>query len=103
VAGPTESVVRDPGLALPPPAAAAGVVGWVRQSLFSSPLNAVLTFLALYVLYVALPPAIGMCTFETEISTDAASNAPKSRAFGKLACSSRQAITVRPTTTTAKT
>jgi len=57
VAGPAQSVVRDPDLALPPPATT-GVVGWVRQNLFSSPLNAVLTFLALYVLYIALPPAI---------------------------------------------
>lgn len=58
MAGPTESVARDQPLALPPPAAAAGVVGWLRQSLFSSPLNTALTFAALYVLYITVPPAI---------------------------------------------
>lgn len=58
MAGQAESVARDPGLALPPPAAVPRVAGWLRQNLFSSPLNALLTVLALYVLYVSVPPAI---------------------------------------------
>ena len=58
MAGPAESVVHEPGLTLPPSGAVAGAVGWLRQNLFSSPLNALLTVLALYVLYVVVPPAI---------------------------------------------
>jgi general L-amino acid transport system permease protein len=58
VATPAGSVAHDPGLTLPPPAATTGVVGWVRQNLFSSPLNTLLTLLSLYILYIALPPAI---------------------------------------------
>jgi general L-amino acid transport system permease protein len=45
-------------LDLRPPSTSTGMVGWLRQNLFSSPLNAALTFAALYVLWVALPPAI---------------------------------------------
>jgi general L-amino acid transport system permease protein len=43
---------------LHPPATTTGVVGWLRQNLFSSPLNALLTCLAVYVLYLIGPPAI---------------------------------------------
>jgi general L-amino acid transport system permease protein len=44
--------------ALPPPSLARGPVAWVRENLFSGPLNTILTLLALYLLYVALPPTI---------------------------------------------
>jgi general L-amino acid transport system permease protein len=43
---------------LPPPAAGVGVLGWLRANLFSSPLNSALTLLALYLLYLALPPLL---------------------------------------------
>lgn len=39
---------------LPPPAGTTGIVGWVRKNLFSSPLNALLTLSAGYVLYLFL-------------------------------------------------
>ncbi|GAA3997481.1 amino acid ABC transporter permease [Comamonas faecalis] len=39
----------------PPPRRSTGAVGWLRQHLFSSPLNALLTVLALWVLLLALP------------------------------------------------
>ncbi len=42
---------------LSPPRADVGVIGWLHQNLFSSPLNTVVTILALYVLYIWLPPA----------------------------------------------
>lgn len=41
---------------LPPPIATVGVLGWLRRNLFSSPLNAALTLLALYLLYLIIPP-----------------------------------------------
>ncbi len=43
---------------LPPPASSVGVIGWLRGNLFSSPLNSLLTLLALYLLYISLPPLI---------------------------------------------
>ncbi|MCG8611167.1 MAG: amino acid ABC transporter permease, partial [Pseudomonadales bacterium] len=43
---------------LPPPASEVGVVGWLRKNLFSSPFNSVLTILALYGLYLTLPPMV---------------------------------------------
>jgi general L-amino acid transport system permease protein len=42
----------------PPPLSTAGVIGWLRQNLFSSPLNAVLTVLSFYLLCTVLPPLI---------------------------------------------
>ncbi len=41
-----------------PPVATVGVLGWLRRNLFSSPLNAALTLLALYLLYLIIPPVI---------------------------------------------
>jgi general L-amino acid transport system permease protein len=43
---------------LPPPATTVGVFGWLWMNLFSSPLNAVLTLGALFILYVTVPPFI---------------------------------------------
>ncbi|HSR58753.1 MAG TPA: amino acid ABC transporter permease [Candidatus Binataceae bacterium] len=40
----------------PAPIASAGWIGWVRQRLFSSWLNALLTLLALYLLWLIIPP-----------------------------------------------
>jgi len=41
---------------LPPPASTTGVIGWARENLFSSPLNASLTLVSLYFLYLIIPP-----------------------------------------------
>jgi general L-amino acid transport system permease protein len=51
---------RQPGSHpdLPPPASTVGVVGWLRQNLFSSPLNTFLTLVALYLIYLVVPPLI---------------------------------------------
>ncbi len=43
---------------LPPPPATTGAIGWLREKLFSSPFNTVLTLLAIYLLYVNLVPLI---------------------------------------------
>ncbi len=43
---------------LPPPVRTTGVVAWMHQNLFSSPLNIVLTLLGLWLLYVIVPPAV---------------------------------------------
>jgi general L-amino acid transport system permease protein len=58
VAGQVQSVGQPSGVILAPPAATVGVVGWLRQNLFPSPLNAALTLLVLYVLYLAIPPVV---------------------------------------------
>lgn len=42
----------------PPPISTAGLIGWLRENLFSSPINTVLTLLSVYVLYSVLPPLI---------------------------------------------
>ncbi|MFC4270742.1 ABC transporter permease subunit [Sneathiella chungangensis] len=39
---------------LPPPVSQTGVIGWMRENLFSSPLNALLTVVSIYVIYWAL-------------------------------------------------
>jgi len=41
-----------------PPVSSAGIVGWMRQNLFSSPLNTALTLLGAYLLYEAVPPLV---------------------------------------------
>ena len=41
---------------LPPPRRTTGVVGWVQKNLLSSPLNIALTVIALWFLYLVVPP-----------------------------------------------
>lgn len=41
-----------------PPLVRAGPLGWVWENLFSSPLNAALTLLSAYLLYLAVPPVL---------------------------------------------
>ena len=43
---------------LPPPASTVGVVGWMRQNLFSTWYNTVLTVLALWLVWEAVPPFV---------------------------------------------
>jgi general L-amino acid transport system permease protein len=54
----TASVSFEPKPSLPPPATTVGVIGWLRANLFSSWLNALLTAVAIYILWKAIPPAI---------------------------------------------
>lgn len=39
---------------MPPPVSQTGVIGWLRENLFSSPLNGLLTLISIYVAWVAL-------------------------------------------------
>lgn len=43
---------------LPPPSISTGPIAWVRERLFSSPLNTVLTVLSVWLILMALPPFI---------------------------------------------
>lgn len=49
---------------LPPPLGTIGVIGWLRQNLFSSWGNTLLTLLAVYLLYVILPPILNWGIFD---------------------------------------
>jgi len=51
-------------IASPPPVLSAGVVGWIRANLFSSPANALLTLLCLYVIWRTVPPLIEWAFFD---------------------------------------
>lgn len=44
--------------AMPPPSLVRGPLAWIRQNLISSPLNAILTLLALYLVYIVVPPVL---------------------------------------------
>ncbi len=41
---------------LPPPLGNRGAIKWMRENLFSSPTNTVLTLLGIYLIYLAIPP-----------------------------------------------
>ncbi|MDB4002083.1 amino acid ABC transporter permease [Oceanospirillaceae bacterium] len=43
---------------LPPPKGTTGIAYWLKMNLFSSLSNSVITLLAIYLLYLAIPPAI---------------------------------------------
>ncbi|MDW3684337.1 amino acid ABC transporter permease [Cupriavidus sp. CV2] len=43
---------------LPPPSAPMGGLGWLRKNLFASPQDGALTLLALYLLYLVVPPLV---------------------------------------------
>ncbi len=51
---------------LPPPVTAVGVIGWLRQNLFSTWYNTLLTVLALYLLYQIVPPLIAWAFIEAD-------------------------------------
>ena len=54
----TTSQTYTPGAhpSLPPPSTSVGVIGWLRANLFSSPSNTLLTVVAVYLLYMLIPP-----------------------------------------------
>jgi general L-amino acid transport system permease protein len=55
--------VHDYKEALPPPARNAGVTGWIRANLLSSPLNIALTLLGLYLVLTYVPPILDWAIF----------------------------------------
>jgi general L-amino acid transport system permease protein len=58
--------VRDPlpVSALPPPRSGRGAMAWMRENLFSGPLNTALTLLSLYVLYLIVPPLLNFLVLD---------------------------------------
>lgn len=55
----TVAFVRETEIpSAPPPYAATGPVKWMRENLFATPANAVLTLLALYAIYIILAPTL---------------------------------------------
>lgn len=51
-------VQEKPVDAVKPPVASIGVIGWVRNNLFNSWFNSVLTIVTLYLLWVVIPPLV---------------------------------------------
>ena len=49
---------------LPPPASEVGVIGWMRKNLFSSIPNTILTLLALYLIWIVVPPILDFAFFD---------------------------------------
>lgn len=66
---------------LPAPIATSGLVGWLRQNLFSSPLNSLVTLVAAYLLYITLIPALDWAIFSANFI-----GADKSACTGEGAC-----------------
>lgn len=48
----------------PAPITNAGPIGWMRENLFSSPLNIVLTLLGTYIVWSTIPPLLNWAIFE---------------------------------------
>src|SRR5690606_20990129 len=53
---------------LPPPRMSVGVVGWLRANLFSSWFNTLLTLLAIYLVWLIVPPLLKWAVFEADWS-----------------------------------
>ncbi len=51
---------------LPPPVSEVGVVGWLRHNLFSSTTNALLTVIAIYLIYLLVLPTISWALFNAD-------------------------------------
>ncbi|HYQ92495.1 MAG TPA: amino acid ABC transporter permease, partial [Candidatus Competibacteraceae bacterium] len=62
--------LHQPRRSLPPPIIEVGPLGWLRHNLFSSPLNTLLTLLALYLLYLIIPPIVGWAFIHADWSGD---------------------------------
>jgi general L-amino acid transport system permease protein len=61
LATPPVSEERKPDL--PPPISVSGPIAWMRQNLFSSPLNIALTVLSFFVIYQVVPPILNWAIF----------------------------------------
>ena len=55
---------------LPPPSSTVGVIGWVRGNLISSPFNVALTLVAIYLIYVVVPPIIQWAFIDADWAGD---------------------------------
>ena len=57
-------IVHDKAETLPPPITSIKVVRWLRENLFSSPSNIVLTLVVIYVLWLIVPPLLDWALFD---------------------------------------
>jgi general L-amino acid transport system permease protein len=57
-------VRSEPVPAMPPPSRDRGVVGWLREHLFTGPLNIVLTLLSILFLWWLIPPLLNFLIFD---------------------------------------
>jgi len=51
-----------------PPIYQIGIIHWVKENLFSTPINSVLTLFALYFLYLIIPPLADWIFFDATFS-----------------------------------
>ena len=56
--------------ARPAPVAATGAIGWIRQNLFSSWLNAILTLVSVYLLWLIVPGLLDWAFFSADYTGD---------------------------------
>lgn len=56
--------------ARPPPAASVGLIGWLRQNLFSSFSNTILTLVSIYLLSLAIPAVLDWAFWSSQLSGD---------------------------------
>lgn len=59
-------LVTTPSPALPPPSSSVGMFSWMKQNLFSTPLNSIFTLAGLYLIYSILPPTINWALFQAD-------------------------------------
>ena len=68
------SLPKDPHnvytAASPPPAASVGLIGWLRQNLFSSFSNTILTLVSIYLLSLAIPAVLDWAFWSSQLSGD---------------------------------
>ncbi len=57
-------VRSEPAPAMPPPTRDRGIVGWMREHLFTGPLNIVLTLLSILFLWWLIPPLLNFLIFD---------------------------------------
>jgi general L-amino acid transport system permease protein len=55
---------------LPPPRTEVGILGWVKHNLFSSPLNAAMTVLTIWLLWLLIPPLFGWIVLDAVWTAD---------------------------------
>ena len=54
---------------LPPPRLSVGVIGWLRSNLFSNWFNTLLTLLAIYLVWLIVPPLLQWAVFQADHQT----------------------------------
>ena len=79
---PTHEPGRHPDQ--PPPVATVGVLGWLRKNLFSSWLNSIVTIVAVYFLYVLVPPIVDWIVTSSVVSGSNRSVCDMGRALSRM-------------------